>query len=1597
MVKAISAEPILADPVTADPPAAGPLYPGILIPTNGNQLVALYTEARLADAGVFYPITPSTEMGELFQASYAKGELNVFGNPKIAIEAEGEHAAQGGAIAYSITGKRVVNFTSGQGVVYGLEQYYHAPGKLSTMVVEVAARPFTKHALNVHCGHDDVYCALDTGWNITFAIDAQQAADQALILRRVNELSLTPGINAMDGFLTSHLERTFRMHEAELIREFLGRPEDIIDCPTPAQRELFGPRRRRVPESYDLKNPALLGSVQNQEHYMGGVAARRHHFVEPVRGLFEHAYDKFARLTGRRYGLISEYNNHRVDIAFVCLGSAAENCHAAVDYIADTRGHRVGVVHVNVLRPFPEAEIIRALGGKKRIIVLERSDDQTAGDGPLARDVRTALAKALANRRESLYDSLPQLPQEELPHVLSGVYGLGSRDFRPEGILGAYEFAINQTPRRDGSYHRDGKSFFYVGINHPYNVESKDKPSLLPEGTIAVRLHSIGGWGMITTGKNLGAIIGEIGKTISKRERPSEPDYEALHISANPKYGSEKKGAPTNYFLSVARERIRINCDLHNVNVVLCCDPKVFTHTDPLIGLDPGGAFVWESSETDDAKVWERIPRHHRRWIIERDIRVYVLDGFKIARESTSRADLEYRMQGNSFLGAFFRVSTFLHDNGIDDEHFLETVRNQYEHKFGKFGEAVVEANMKVMRAGFDRVREVALGPVDAADTSLMRGVALLPRQARRGTTPEPSPDYRPPLMSIHKYDAEYRSAWGYDQPSTPHAATGVIAASTGATSSKYVARRQTPMFIAENCTQCMHCISACPDSAMPNTAGDIHVVLHAAIENYVRDAGTRGRLIELLPQIESASRERMLEEAAKKKSETPLAFHEIVSDEVERLTANDAWFDNDGDSRREGVRELGAILDELPLAYANTNAIFRTREKREEGSGGLFGIFINDLCKGCAECVKECGDHEALAMVDEGESINSLHETGSAFLAQLPETGHKYLGLYNPESPIDAKPAVLHNHLMQIDNYEALVSGDGACAGCGEKTILRAIVTSTEAYMRRLYHAKAERLDELAAELAGHGTHRIQQLAESDPGRYGWLRRAVLHLILGYGGENDADTDRRIEQSFDGTDEHLIEALIRVLQQDAFNHRDLQAVDGGRHHGMAVMGMTANTGCNTVYGSTHPNNQHPYPWMNSLFQDGSTIGWLVAESFICTHARQSVVPERLARAVLEVAGIDEANYWTYSHMSDADMSPEEIDELPRVWVVGGDGGLGDIGYQNLSKVVLQNRPNVQIVMLDTQVYSNTGGQNSDSSPMPGGGDMNQYGAATQGKLTEKKGVAETLLGGHGSPFVAQVSMAGQPTLFASVLRALRYRGTGFLQCFTTCQPEHGVADDMATQQAILIRDSRGMPEFVFDPSLGESYEQALSLKGNRAPEEDWVIARSADGSRYAFTVAHWAVTEARFRHHFFKVTPEDLSAMVPLDEILWRLTQHDVLLRRYLDPSHRAHVPSRGVYTRVPEPDGSLAPIGISRQMVLFCVERRKAWRMLQSKAGITSWDRLAQERVLREHDSGDVLRKIFDAKLLELIEVAREAAKAGDTQTPLTELLPGAGHDTH
>lgn len=309
----------------------------------------------------------------------------------------------------------------------------------------------------------------------------QQAADQGIILRKVNEKTLNPGMNVQDGMLTTHSERAWLMPEAEFLREFLGDARDEIECPTETQKELFGPRRRRVPAMMDLKNPLLLGPVQNQEHYMNGVVARRNNWNAPILGYLEEAYKEFGDLTGRRYGLLNEYKCEDADTVFVSLGCAAENIEETCDYLRAQRHAKVGSIHVNVIRPFPEAAVVESLPGKKNvIIIIERTDEGMAGDNPLGRDIRVALTKA-NEANKGMNTTVGAITPDEMPRLFGGAYGIGSRDFRPEHTLGAYEFATGATARTDGRTAVDGANYFVLGVDHPYAVISKDTPSLLPE------------------------------------------------------------------------------------------------------------------------------------------------------------------------------------------------------------------------------------------------------------------------------------------------------------------------------------------------------------------------------------------------------------------------------------------------------------------------------------------------------------------------------------------------------------------------------------------------------------------------------------------------------------------------------------------------------------------------------------------------------------------------------------------------------------------------------------------------------------------------------------------------------------------------------------------------------------------------------------------------------------------------------------------------------------------------------------------------------------------------------------------------------------
>ncbi len=521
----------------------------------------------------------------------------------------------------------------------------------------------------------------------------------------------------------------------------------------------------------------------------------------------------------------------------------------------------------------------------------------------------------------------------------------------------------------------------------------------------------------------------------------------------------------------------------------------------------------------------------------------------------------------------------------------------------------------------------------------------LLPNTDCGGACGCTSHDEQPEGLPMYKteiFDSEYRAGYGYNQPASSLSSVGVMAAASGSTASKYGARRETPRYYAENCTQCMECITSCPDTALPNTAQDLQTILQTAVDNYVREPKQRALIRAAVPDVDEAIRERMKDNAKKKEGESVRDLVMEIVRQNSTITATSA-------------DELDAILQILPLSYLKVPAVFFSLERKEKGMGGIFSIFVSDLCKGCGLCVEECGDHDALRMVEDTEEYNAEILSATEFLKLLPDTRQKYLGLYKDDAPEESRPAAWRNHMMVNRNYDALVSGDGACAGCGEKPVLHALASVTEAYMRPIFHKKADRLSEKAATLKKDGKALLERLAKEDPKSYKTYKRIVTHIIMGLGGENDKDSAARLAAHGEISDADIVDSIVVTLETEAFNHKKLQSLDGRLANGMSVMAMGAHTGCNTVYGSTPPNNPHPYPWLNSLFQDGPTISWLMGESLILRHSRRSVAPERLATALTTL--IDDADasvmtddkYFTLTHLSDLNMDDQEIKELPKV------------------------------------------------------------------------------------------------------------------------------------------------------------------------------------------------------------------------------------------------------------------------------------------------------------------------------------------------------------
>ena len=1464
----------------AEPQA--PKYPGIRQALDGSAAVVAMETAGSEAAGA-YPITPSTQMGEGWAQAMAEGKLNVNGRKLLFFEPEGEHAAAAVTAGMSMSGLRATNFSSGQGIAYMHESLYAAVGKRLTYVLNVAARAMTKHALNVHAGHDDYHAVDDTGFFQLFAKDVQEGADLNLVAHKIAELSLNPGIIAQDGFLTSHVIETALMPEREMIKEYLGDPSDLVQSPTPAQRLVFGDTRRRIPEMFDLDYPAMLGVVQNQDSYAQGVAAQRPFYFDHIAELADEAMKEFAALTGRHYARATGYRLDDAEWVIAGQGSLVSNAEAVVDHLRETRGLKIGVLNLTMFRPFPADLVTQLLAGKKGVVVMERLDQPLAVDPPMLREIRAAMGQGIENgRTANAHLGVTPLRPEQVPDFYTACFGLGSRDLQPGDIVAAVENMLPGGHQRRQFYL--GIDFVRPGTKMPKlqiwqdqlldrypDIANLSLPSagdfnLLPKGATALRIHSVGGWGAITMGKNVSMTAFELF---------------GLNIKANPKYGSEKKGQPTTFYAVFAHDPIRLNCELKHVDVVLSPDPNVFRHSNPLAGLADGGVFIIQTDLAPDA-FWQTLPARARRTIIDRKIKIFCLDAFAIAREEASDIELRYRMQGAAFMGAFFKASPLLKAEGQTEDALFKGIAKQLQYKFGSKGAEVVQDNVRVIRRGFDELKPVV--PV-AGDFDVEQGtVPHMPVLME-------SPNAEPGLGHEGRFWEQVCSvcALGDDGLADPFAAISAVPAATGVVRDMSGVRLEVPEFIGEKCTGCAACWTQCPDAAIPGLVNSIDDVLGAAM-----DAATNGIRMERVRPIAK----NWAKETRKFIDKEPtLTVAQAFAKGYDSVAGKMGW---DAERRAATDVEFNAVqarLAEFPLA--RTKPFYDALELKAKGTGGLLSITVNpEACKGCNLCVEVCPDGALVTVKQEDEGLQKLRRNW-AMWNKLPDTDERFINVADMDEGI----GVLSSLLLKKTTYRSMVGGDGACMGCGEKTAVHLIVSAIHAQMGPRVAAQVKHLEELITQLDEKARTLIA--AGADIKAAASVKGGVAVPI------GDA---QRAELA-------LINKAIEELKDLRWRY-----VEGPSGKGRALLGMANSTGCSSVWASTYPYNPYPFPWVNHLFQDSPSIAIGLFEAHMRKMTDSFIAVRRatlLANGTYDAAKHEpQLNNFGWQQFTD-----DEFFLCPPILSMGGDGAMLDIGFQNLSRLLASGKP-IRVIVLDTQVYSNTGGQSCTSGYTGQVADMAAFGKAQHGKTEVRKELG--LLGiAHRGVFVHQTSQASPAHLISGVLKGLHKRRPALFNIYTPCPVEHGLADDWSREAARFALESRAFPFLTYDPDAGDSFSDCLSLEGNPSVDTDWPTydlrylddAGAEQTMEVPLTIADWAATEARFKAHFKELPQDQWDDSVPFAEFL-KLSLDD-------RAGKTAYITSVGK-------ERKLRRMRVAPEMATLADERLQYWSQLRQLAGL-------------------------------------------------------------
>ncbi|MBN2050311.1 MAG: pyruvate:ferredoxin (flavodoxin) oxidoreductase, partial [Spirochaetales bacterium] len=614
---------------------------------DGNTAAALVAHAT-NEVIAIYPITPSSNMGELADLYSAQGKKNIWGTIPDVVEMQSEGGASGAVHGALTTGALTTTFTASQGLLLMIPNMFKIAGELTPTVFHIAARAVACQALSIFGDHSDVMAARSTGFGLLSSTSVQEVLDFALIAQAAALKARVPFLHFFDGFRISHE-----------ISKVEGIPEEIMRKMIDDEMVRAHRKRGMTPEA-----PVIRGTSQNPDVFF---AAREtvNTYYDGASAIVQEMMDRLAKLTGRSYKLFDYVGAPDAEEVVMLMGSSSDTVEETVEYLRK-KGRKVGLVKVRLFRPFDAAAMTAALPATvKKIAVLDRTKEPGALGEPLYEDVRTAVGEIMAAGKA---------PFKGYPEIVGGRYGLGSNEFTASMAISVFDNLASAAP----------KNHFTIGIHDDRSFTSLDWDkdlSIEPEDVHRAVFFGLGSDGTVSANKNSIKIIGK-----------ATDNYAQGYFV----YDSKKAGAVTTSHLRFGKRPIKSSYLVQKAQFVACHKFSFVEKYDMLKYAEQGGVFLLASPFPAD-QVWDHLPVEVQRQIIDKNLKFYVIDAIDIAQKIGLGGRINTIMQT-----AFFLISGIL-----SEDKALELIRASVQDTYGKKGADIVKLNMDAIEASRTKIEEV--------------------------------------------------------------------------------------------------------------------------------------------------------------------------------------------------------------------------------------------------------------------------------------------------------------------------------------------------------------------------------------------------------------------------------------------------------------------------------------------------------------------------------------------------------------------------------------------------------------------------------------------------------------------------------------------------------------------------------------------------------------------------------------------------------------------------------------------------------------------------------------------------------------------------